>query len=427
MIPKSHPRYESLLLRDKIVKASQKGYLADSGMIAHGRGEAFDYLIGEKTTYPAKRAMYVAVAALLLSNNPVISVNGNASALACDEIIELAQIIDAKIEINLFYRTDERIKLLTKLYKDHGCKDILGTLDDDIEYINDIKNNRASASKTGIYSADTVLVPLEDGDRAEILKKSGKNIITIDLNPLSRTSKMSDVSIMDNIVRAIPYMTKIAEDLKTQDKQILISIVNEFDNEENLKESLQQIKIKEWIKMQVMGISGLPGSGKGLVSDMATERGAIIVSMGDIIREEAKKRGESTKETAKNLRKEKGEYIVSELTIKKIKQLEKEGIENAIVVDGIRSHHEVEMFKENFDDFIILSIFANPTLRFKRLQNRMREDDSKDYKEFAKRDQMELDFGIGNVIALSDKLIINESDLESYSKEINEFLKEINL
>ena len=86
---------------------------------------------------------------------------------------------------------------------------------------------------------------LEDGDRAEILKKSGKNIITIDLNPLSRTSKMSDVSIMDNIVRAIPYMTKIAEDLKTQDKQVLINIVNEFDNEENLKESLQQIKIKE--------------------------------------------------------------------------------------------------------------------------------------------------------------------------------------
>ena len=68
MIPKSHPRYESLVLRDKIVKASEKGYLADSAMIAHGRGEAFDYLIGEKTTYPAKRAMYVAVATLLLSN-----------------------------------------------------------------------------------------------------------------------------------------------------------------------------------------------------------------------------------------------------------------------------------------------------------------------------------------------------------------------
>ena len=179
--------------------------------------------------------------------------------------------------------------------------------------------------------------------------------------------------------------------------------------------------------MQVMGISGLPGSGKSLVSDIATERGAIIVSMGDIIREEAKKRGENTKDTAQNLRAEHGQYIVSELTIKKIKQLQAEGIENAIIVEGIRSPHEVDMFKENFDNFIILSIFANPTLRFKRLKNRMREDDSQEYSEFQKRDQMELDFGIGDVISLSDKLIINESDLESYSEKIKEFLNEINL
>lgn len=179
--------------------------------------------------------------------------------------------------------------------------------------------------------------------------------------------------------------------------------------------------------MQVMGISGLPGSGKSLVSDIATQKGAIIVSMGDIIREEAKKREENTKETAQNLRAEFGQYIVSELTIKKIKQLQEEGIVNTIIVEGIRSPHEVDMFKENFENFIILSIFANPTLRFKRLQNRMREDDSKDYTEFKKRDQMELDFGIGTVIALSDKIIINESDLESYTEKINKFLSEINL
>ena len=179
--------------------------------------------------------------------------------------------------------------------------------------------------------------------------------------------------------------------------------------------------------MSIIGISGMPGSGKSIVSEMATENGAIIVSMGDIIREEAKKRGENTKETAQNLRAEHGQYIVSELTIKKIKQLQSEGVENAIIVEGIRSPHEVDMFKENFDNFIILSIFANPTLRFKRLKNRMREDDSQEYSEFQKRDQMELDFGIGNVISLSDKLIINESDLESYSEKIKEFLNEINL
>ena len=65
------------------------------------------------------------------------------------------------------------------------------------------------------------------------------------MNPLSRTSKMSDISIVDNIVRAIPFMTKIAEDLKTQDKAVLMELVKEFDNEENLKESLEQMKIKE--------------------------------------------------------------------------------------------------------------------------------------------------------------------------------------
>lgn len=248
MLSKAHPRYESLVLRDKIVKASKEGLLADSAMIAHGRGEAFDYLLGEKTTIPAKRAMYVTVALMILSKNPVISVNGNTTALAIDEIIEFAKAVDTKIEINLFYRTDKRVDKLTQLYKDHGYPEILGSNDDDIMYINEIKNPRASASKTGIYSADTILVPLEDGDRAEILSKSGKNIITIDLNPLSRTSKMSDVSIVDNVVRAIPFMTKIADDLKSQDKELLKRMIKDFDNKTNLEESLNSFKIKEDIQ-----------------------------------------------------------------------------------------------------------------------------------------------------------------------------------
>lgn len=245
MLPKSHPRYESLVLRDKIVKAQEEGYLADSALIAHGRGEAFDYLLGEKTTFPAKRAMYTAVAAILLSENPVISVNGNTTILAIDKIIKFAKTTNAKIEINLFYKTDERVEKLVELYKKHGYEDILGGKDDEIKYLKNIKNERASASKTGIYSADTVLVPLEDGDRAEVLNKTGKNTITIDLNPLSRTSKKSDISIVDNVVRAFPFMTKIAKDLKTQDKQLLKNIVNDFDNKANLKESLGQFKIKQ--------------------------------------------------------------------------------------------------------------------------------------------------------------------------------------
>lgn len=244
MIPKSHPRYESLVLRDKIVKAQKEGYLADSAMIAHGRGEAFDYLLGEKTIFPAKRAMYAAVATILLSKNPVISVNGNTTALAIDKVIEFAETVNAKIEINLFYKTDKRVEKIAKLYNKHGYNQILGTKDDDIKYLKNIKNKRASASKTGIYSADTVLVPLEDGDRAEILSKTGKKTITIDLNPLSRTSQTSNISIVDNVVRAFPFMTQIAKDLKTQDRKLLVDIVNDFNNKENLKESLKLFKIE---------------------------------------------------------------------------------------------------------------------------------------------------------------------------------------
>ena len=178
--------------------------------------------------------------------------------------------------------------------------------------------------------------------------------------------------------------------------------------------------------MSIIGISGMPGSGKSIVSEIATENGAIIVSMGDIIREEAKKRGEGSKETATNLRKEYGQYIVSELTIEKIKKLRDERIENPIVVEGIRSHHEVEMFKENFDNFIIVSVFANSNLRFERLKQRKRADDSQDYEGFQKRDFQELGFGLGYVIALSDKILINESDIQSFKEKINEFFKEIN-
>lgn len=245
MIPNNHPRKDSLILREKIVKANDNGILAPSALIAHGRGETFDYLLGERTTFAAKRAIYVAVAEMLLAENPVISVNGNTTALAIDEIIELADELNAKIEINLFYRTDERVDKIEELYKNHGFDNVLGGNNDELKYLKNIENPRATASKEGIYNADVVLVPLEDGDRAEILAKTGKTIISIDLNPLSRTSKKSDITIVDNIIRAIPLMTKIARDLKDQDRDFLVELVEDYDNKDNLKESLEEFKIKE--------------------------------------------------------------------------------------------------------------------------------------------------------------------------------------
>ena len=56
-IPDSHPRKLSLLARAKLTEASLQGLLAESAMIAHGRGEAFDYLLGEQTSDSARAAI----------------------------------------------------------------------------------------------------------------------------------------------------------------------------------------------------------------------------------------------------------------------------------------------------------------------------------------------------------------------------------
>jgi 4-phosphopantoate--beta-alanine ligase len=245
MIPKDHPRYQSLVLRDKIVKAYKNGILADSGMIAHGRGEAFDYLIGEKTSPPAIEAIKAAAAALLLAHNPVLSVNGNTAALAADEIVELSGSLGAKIEINLFYRTEKRVQAVEKVLKKAGASKVYGTDTDNLKYIEGIESPRATASEDGIFDADVVLVPLEDGDRAEILVNSGKTVITIDLNPLSRTSQKSSITIVDNIVRALPLLKEEILSLKENDINSLKNMLKSFNNEKNLKESLKIIEIRE--------------------------------------------------------------------------------------------------------------------------------------------------------------------------------------
>ncbi len=244
MIHNDHPRYESLKLREKIVDAYKKGILAESGMIAHGRGEAFDYLLGEETTSNAKIAVKAAAAALILANNPVISVNGNTTALVPDEIVMLADDLNAKIEINLFHRTKRRVSIIEEVLNAAGAKKILGTDHEEKAKIKGLEGPRSSSSSQGVYIADVVLVPLEDGDRAEALVKLDKLLITIDLNPLSRTAKTATITIVDNIVRAIPNLIEAVHELNNVDNSTLHQIVNDFNNQENLEESLKKISEK---------------------------------------------------------------------------------------------------------------------------------------------------------------------------------------
>ena len=232
-IPKSHPRYASLITRQKIVQAMRKGLVHEAGLIAHGRGEAFDYLIGEKTIPYAKDAEKVAAAALICAKNPVVSVNGNVVALVGKECIKLAETHNIKLEVNLFHRTDKRIEKLIEELKKMGAKRVYGASAD--ARIPGLEHNRGICDRKGIYSADVVLVPLEDGDRCKALKAMGKSVIAIDLNPLSRTSKTADITIVDNVIRAIPNIDKWIKKQKNKENKTLNDMVKSWNNSKMLK------------------------------------------------------------------------------------------------------------------------------------------------------------------------------------------------
>jgi 4-phosphopantoate--beta-alanine ligase len=231
-IPKSHPRYDSLMTREQISQALKTGIIHETGLIAHGRGEAFDYLLGETTIPPAFESERIAAIALVYAHNPVISINGNVAALAADECIRLARKIPAKLEVNLFHRSSERMKKIVNLLKIKGATTIYGLHPN--ARIPGLDSNRSRCSREGIFTADVVLVPLEDGDRCQALQKMGKTVIAIDLNPLSRTAQSATITIVDNLTRAIPRIEEWVDTLQRQKQPDFTDLLQKWDNKKNL-------------------------------------------------------------------------------------------------------------------------------------------------------------------------------------------------
>ncbi|QLH07746.1 4-phosphopantoate--beta-alanine ligase [Nitrosopumilus ureiphilus] len=242
LIPKSHPRAKSLFIREKLVKGFDNGLVAKEGLLAQGRGEAFDYLLGEKTGKPAKNAIRAAAAQLLIAERPVISVNGNIAALCPKEIVKLSKQIKAKLEVNLFYANKMRKQAITKTLKKSGAKEILGLNPNTSTKLLGIDSARRIVDKNGIFAADVVLVPLEDGDRTIALRKAGKIVITFDLNPLSRTSQTANITIVDNVTRAINLLIDESKKLSKKNNTLLRKIIDNFDNKKNLSENILEIK-----------------------------------------------------------------------------------------------------------------------------------------------------------------------------------------
>ncbi len=238
-IPKSHPRYASLVRREKLVRGWREGLVVPEGLIAQGRGEAFDYLFGEETTAPALVAEKAAAALLLTAKRPVVSVNGNVAALALREIVRLARAVPARIEVNLFHRTEARVARIARRLRAAGARDVLALHPD--ARIPGLESQRALCHREGIFGADVVLVPLEDGDRTEALVRMGKTVISIDLNPLSRTSQRASVPVVDELSRALANMERFAKDLRTKPAETK-RIARAYDRAGNLRATLDVLR-----------------------------------------------------------------------------------------------------------------------------------------------------------------------------------------
>jgi dephospho-CoA kinase len=175
----------------------------------------------------------------------------------------------------------------------------------------------------------------------------------------------------------------------------------------------------------ILGVAGMPGAGKGTVREIFQKMGYTVVVMGDEIREEAKRR--KVKPTPENLgmimlklREEEGPAAVAKRCIPKMEE-----VKEKVVVEGIRSLHEVDEFKKHFPNFTLIAIHASPETRFRRLFQRKRSDDPKHWETFRERDLRELSVGIGAAIATADQVIVNEGSKVQLKRRAREVLKEV--
>jgi len=176
----------------------------------------------------------------------------------------------------------------------------------------------------------------------------------------------------------------------------------------------------------VLGLTGMPGSGKSLVVNVAEQQDYDIVIMGDVIREETKKRKmditpENMGKVMLALRREEGPAVIAKRCLPKITKSKK----SKVMVDGIRSLDEIDEFKRNLKKFTHIGVHASPDTRFERLFNRARPDDPKNWEDFNERDMRELSVGLGNAITMAERMIINEGPINVVTVDIREALEAV--
>ena len=176
----------------------------------------------------------------------------------------------------------------------------------------------------------------------------------------------------------------------------------------------------------VVGLVGMPGSGKSVVVETAQQKGYEVVVMGDVVRKETQKRGlvlnpKNIGAVMLDLRKKGGQGVIAEKCVPRIEQTES----SKVIIDGLRSLHEADVFKQHFPGFSLVAVHASPETRFNRLNRRGRSDDPDGWEIFRERDMRELTVGLGNAIAMAEFMIINEDNKNVSQAKVTEVLARV--
>jgi dephospho-CoA kinase len=178
--------------------------------------------------------------------------------------------------------------------------------------------------------------------------------------------------------------------------------------------------------MKVIGVVGMPASGKGEFSNIASGSGVPVIVMGDMIRNavkaaELEPNDENFGATANRLRAERGMDAIAQLCVPEIQRQ----TAPLVLIDGIRGETEVALFRKHFPGFLLISIESSFEDRLTRIKARGRSDDFQTAGDLSNRDTRELSWGLGKAIEEADIRIRNDGSLSEFADTVRDLFKKL--
>lgn len=177
----------------------------------------------------------------------------------------------------------------------------------------------------------------------------------------------------------------------------------------------------------VLALAGMPGSGKTTCSDILKKKGFTVIIMGDAVRREMLQKGmelnnKTLREYVVKIRKISPNYVLDLIN----KELNDAFLTyDVVILDGVRNISEIKELKKRGIKTAIVGIVTDKNVRFERIKNRNNSTDMSSFEEFEWREEKELKYGVGDVLACSDYYVQNNSSIEELEHKINNLVVSI--